>query len=686
LIGRAAEVAALANLLATHDGRLVTLTGAGGTGKTRLAQAVATAVQDRYRDGACFVDLSPLTDPSHVPPAIATALGVREIAGETFLQTLSRSLRKRRLLLVLDNCERVLDAAADVAALLAACPDLVILATSRIPLHIRAERELAVTPLPLPDGKDLPSLRVLEHAPAIALFLERARVVSTGFSLTGDNAADVVAICQRLDGLPLAIELAAARVKSLTPSALLARLERRLPLLTGGARDLPARQRTLHDAIAWSYDLLTPHEQALFRQLAVFAGGWTLDAAEAVMDLNAEADLVDALSSLADKSLVWLDHRQSEPRYRMLETVREFAWDSLQQAGEGDQLRARHAAWVRALAEQMTSAFAHGPVTPYWPTRTAPEIDNVRAALTWVDATGDVDALVGLAGALGFFWFFCGYGPEGRRWVTHTLELPGGQDAPARQVALVSAATLLAVDDPDVAASYAREALRLAEQRGDVFGRGVSLFNLAELANARGAYAEAEQQVTRAMTAFDARREADWIAGLIHINAVAAYGRGELDLAQERFADSLARHRQIGETWLTAQALDGLARVALRRADYRQAAALLAESLPLHRQFPAQEATIAWLRPVAVLAVAMGATTEAIRLFTAGTALREEFGTLHQFPDLLERAEVEAATAAARAAVGEAAFVVACEEGRRLSVDEAVRLGERLLAEQVVLP
>ena len=260
----------------------MTLTGPGGTGKTRLALEVGAEALDRYPDGVFFVDLSPLTDPALVVPTIAATLGVREVVGQPLLQTLSGFLADKRLLLLLDNCERVLAAAPDVAALLAASPTVSILATSRASLHIRGEREFPLLPLPLPAADRLPPLEELAQVPAVALFVELASASRPDFALTAENAAAVAAICRRLDGLPLAIELAAARVKVLPPAALLARLEQRLPLLTGGGRDLPARQRTMRDAIAWSYDLLAPEEQALFRRLAVFAGGFTLDAAEAV--------------------------------------------------------------------------------------------------------------------------------------------------------------------------------------------------------------------------------------------------------------------------------------------------------------------------------------------------------------------------------------------------------------------
>ena len=336
LIGREAEVAAVLHLLATAGARLLTVTGPGGTGKTRLAQEIGAEALDRYPDGVFFVDLSPLTDAALVVPAIAAALGVRESAGEPLRETLIRHLRERRLLLMLDNCEQVLESASDIATLLAACPNLSILATSREPLHIRAEREIAVAPLPFPEPGRLPPLAELTTVPAVALFVERAQAASAGFLLTAENAPAVAGICCRLDGLPLAIELAAARIKVLPPAALLARLEQRLPLLTGGGRDLPARQRTMRDAIAWSYDLLTAEEQGVFRQLAVFAGGCTLDAAETVAGQDGAVDVFASIAALIESSLLRQEAgRAGEPRFRMLETVREYGREQLAAGGRG---------------------------------------------------------------------------------------------------------------------------------------------------------------------------------------------------------------------------------------------------------------------------------------------------------------------------------------------------------------
>jgi predicted ATPase/DNA-binding transcriptional regulator YiaG len=365
LVGRDEDIAIAARLLGS--GRLLTLTGPGGTGKTRLALAVAEREHEAYADGLCFVDLSPVTDPRLVSSAIAQVLGVRKSAGQSLTETLRAYLRGKRLLMLVDNFEQVVDAAPLLEELLVACPDLVLLVTSRVLLRISGEREYFVPPLRLPEAVAVPDQTALAEIPSVALFVQRAQEARREFALTTENAPAVANICLRMDGLPLAIELAAARIRMLTPVALLARLEHRLSLLVGGGRDLPLRQQALRNTIAWSYDLLTSEEQCLFRCLSVFAGGCTLEAAEAVGAAAGDIDdgafvVLDVLTSLVDQSLLRRDDRPgAEPRFSMLETVREYAAEQLHDRGETKDARARHARYFLTLAEK---PMAHHLMSP----------------------------------------------------------------------------------------------------------------------------------------------------------------------------------------------------------------------------------------------------------------------------------------------------------------------------------
>ncbi|MGH2613972.1 MAG: ATP-binding protein, partial [Thermomicrobiales bacterium] len=446
LIGREPEAASLRTKLRGDGVRLLTLTGPGGTGKSRLAVEVAAGLGDAFPDGVWFADLSPLTDPALVIPTIAAALGVREASGQRLPETLAAMLAPRRSLLLLDNCERVLGAAPDITALLSASPGLTILATSREPLHVRGEHEVAVTPLTLPEEGDLATgdLEDLECVPAVALFVERARAVKADFDLTAANAVAVAAICQRLDGLPLAIELAAARVKVLPPATLLERLEHRLPLLTGGGHDLPARQRTMRDAIAWSYDLLAADEQALFRRLSVFAGGFTLAAAEAVASRGVEgsrsreerqcpnssashlpppaSNVLDGVVALVEQSLL----RQTpgageEPRFLMLETVREFGLEQLDAAAERETARARHAEYFLRMSRGLAPGL-QGLMHMEGLEHVDAEHENVRLALAWFSDRDEIDALLRLSAMIYGLWFARGLYREGLHWVERALD------------------------------------------------------------------------------------------------------------------------------------------------------------------------------------------------------------------------------------------------------------------------
>src|SRR5437868_24839 len=473
-VGREKEVAAAKELLLRQDVRLVTVTGPGGIGKTRLAVEVARGLIERFPGGIHFVPLSSLSDPGLIASVIVQTLGIREVGGQSPLEILKKNLQDSLhapMLLLLDNFEHVIQAAPTVAELLGIAPDLKILVTSRAALHVYGEHEFPVPTLAVPDSRSMPPVEVLSQYPAVALFIQRAVAAKPDFELNRENALAVTEICARLDGLPLSIELAAARVKVLSPSSMLTRLASRLQLLTGGARDLPTRQQTLRGAIDWSYDLLSAAERKLFRRLSVFVGGCNLESVEAVCDTKSDLDLdlLDGMASMVDKSLLQqVEQANGESRFVMLETIREYALEKLEASGEEALTKRAHAAYSLVLAEEEPTEQS-GAEGAEWLERFALEHDNFRASLEWLTETGDAEWGLRLGAALFRFWETREYLAEGRVRLGKLLKLAGGAAPTKARARPVFAAGVLAGEQGDYvsADTLIRESLDIARQLRD---------------------------------------------------------------------------------------------------------------------------------------------------------------------------------------------------------------------------
>ena len=711
LLGRERELAEVRGLF--EDGaRLVTLTGPGGTGKTRLGLQIAAELLDDFEHGVFLVELVPISDPALVASAVAQVLGVRDVSGRPIIDAVKEYLRARSVLLLLDNFEQILPAASVVADLLAACPGLAVLATSREPLRLRGEQEFAVPPLALPDARRATTAEGVSHSPAVALFVQRARAIRADFALTDENAPAVAEVCARLDGLPLAIELAAARVRLLAPEAIAQRLERRLPLLTSGARDLPARQQTLGNAIAWSYDLLASDEQRLFRRLGAFVGGFTLEAVEAVCDAEGDlgVDVLDGLESLASKSLVQQqdDVALGDPRFTMLETIREYALERLDESGETSILRRRHRDWFLALAEAAWPKMA-GPEQGEWFARLEAEHDNLRAALTWSHADPG-DAELRLARALYRFWWRRGHLSEGRALLRRALERGAQVRSTARARALSAAGVLArAQGDEHVALALFEESLAIFQSLGDRRGTANALHNLATVVGWRGEDERAVALVDESLTLWRELGDTWGIGMALGLRGNLAQRQGDRERAVALAEESLTLLRAVGDTWgiafrlcdlgvlasdlgdqqratalleecLTmarqvddrdgiARALDSLGRVAYAQRDYDRAAALHREGLMVFRDLGARWRIVESFERLAQVAGAMGRPARSARLFSAAQALRGAIGTTAS-PST--RAEHRRELAAARAALGDLEFAAAWAEGRAMTLEQAV--------------
>jgi predicted ATPase/transcriptional regulator with XRE-family HTH domain len=680
LIGREGQLATVQALLGREDVRLVTLTGAGGIGKTRLAVAVAMATAAEFADGVVFVDLAPLHDPDAVLATIATTLHIRETGPKLLSSALADTLSSRRLLLLLDNFEHVLPAAPAITELLQAAPGIKALVTSRQPLRVRGEREVLVPPLELPAPPRRAPSEDLMRSEAVTLFVERAQDMRVDFMLSDDDEPAVAEIVTRLDGLPLAIELVATWSRTLTPPVLAARLERRLPFLSEGARDAPARHHTMRDAIAWSYDLLQPEEQALFRRLSVFVGGWTLDTVAALDATDSALDRLAQLTRLVDQHLV---RTQATPagdlRYDMLATIREFAREQLIPTGEERAASERHAAIFLDLAEDVVPHL-HGPRQPESLARLAVEHDNLRAAIDWSLAHGPVELAIKFGAHLWLFWFLQGKWTEGRTWLRRTLALCGGTASLSDAEATFGAGNLAGIQgDLQEAEELFTSSLALWRHLNSRSGTARALSGLGIVALHTGQFARAVALQREALPFFELPGDEPWAAHAISNLAIALVELGDIDAALAHAEEGLTRQQAYGENWATASGLIMLADVLLAKGEYRRAAAMLANALE-HWATPNLMGFLLWpLAGLAKLASAAGRAIEAARLIGLHDALASEASAVanpyyQQF--LLGAAEL------ASEQLGERAFGVERDAARLTPPDcitpEALRIAHDL--------
>jgi predicted ATPase len=670
-IGRERERAIARDLLLRPSTRLLTLSGPGGVGKTRLSLQVAADTLAAFRDGVCLVELAPVPATELVLPTLAKAFGLRETPNRPLFESVQEYLSEKQLLLVLDNFEHLMAAASGVAELLANCLEVKALVTSREVLHLSGEQQLCVPPLSLPAMSCPQSFEEILNYEAIQLFIDRAKSVKPGFKVSATNAGPVAEICHRLDGLPLAIELAAARVNVLSPAGLLGRLGQRMAVLTGGPRDAPLRHQTLRQAIAWSHELLSAEEQRLFRRLAVFAGGCTLAAAEFVAGPAGEGDgpaddVLTGLSSLIDKSLLRQDEMgaEEEPRFTMLETLREFALERLSEANETHRSRARHAGWYVELAQEAEPGLT-GQHQDVWLERLQQEYDNLRAALQWLVNHGPAEHGLRLATALSRFWRAHGYIAEVRQALSNLLAAQcsacsrakalrasgwlareQGDYAEARTLFDESISIYRTLQDPRgigwslvslafvaryqgdyaQASMLLEESLPLLRQAGDLEGMAVALGNLGLIARDRGDASVAEKQLQASLELWLQLGDPIGQGWVLTALGIAARCGGQRELARSRLDQALAVWRKIGDRQNQANALGTLASLARDAGEFDAAARLLRESLSILREIGDRRAIAFVLEGFSSLAAARDQAMRAVALWAAAQALRERIG------------------------------------------------------------
>ncbi|MGH2573117.1 MAG: ATP-binding protein [Actinomycetota bacterium] len=669
-VGREGEVARVKELL--RGPGLLTLTGAGGSGKTRLALQAAGELLDEYPDGVFFTELAAITDPRLVPSTIADSVGARAEGVRPVLDTVRDHVRDRELLLIVDNFEQVLGAAPVVADLLAASSRLRVLATSREPLHLSGEQELAVPPLSLPDPDEPDSSEHLMQNEAVKLFVQRATAVDPGFRIIEANAEVVAEVCRRLDGLPLAIELAASRVKLLSPQAILERLENRLELLAGGPVDVPTRQRTLRAAIGWSYELLDEVERAVFRRLSVFVGGWTTIAAEAVANPGAEfgPGLLEALGSLVDKSLVRRVPTASDAvRFGMLETIREFGVEQVEVASEAEATRERHSSFFLEAAEA-AEPHLRGLQQKVWIDQLDLDHDNLRAVLRRSIGGGDATTGLRVVAALWRFWHLHGHLAEGRRWAEEVLARP---EASGRTIARAKALTALGglaywqEDVPAMRRVY-EEALAIARELGDRPAEAEGIYNLAYVPAYQGDLPAAVVMFEESRAMFEELGSRRGVADVLWILGIAARLDGDLPRSRTLAEESLRLHREAGDRFGETDALHTLGRTALAQGDLATAATSFLQALDNDEEIGNRTGAAIVLDNLAAKAGAEGNHLRALRLGGASASIKEAAGG-HAPPPLIDLPEPRAS---ARGVLGEAAVGAAWEEGRAMTLEQAL--------------
>ena len=709
-IGREREIEEIRRLLSSTV--LLTLTGGGGSGKTRLAVQVAADLVEEFPDGVWLVELAALAAPSLVPQAVRSSLGVHEQPGRPLMETLLDHLAPKKLLLVLDNCEHLLSACAQLAdLLLRGCAGLKILATSREDLGISAETLYPVPSLSVPDPRRLPTVEELAQYEAVRLFTERAQAVQPTFRINEHNAQAVAQICRRLDGIPLAIELASARVKVLAVEQIATRLDDRFRLLTGGSRTALPRHQTLRAAMDWSYDLLSEPERMLLRRMSVFAGGFTLEAVEAICAGEGleETDILDQLANLVDKSLVLMEAQGEGLRYRMLETVRQYGADRLLESGEAADVHRRHRDWYLGLAERAEPEM-HRPDQAAWLDQLEREHDNLRAALEGSKTEEGRVAGLRLVAALWRFWQVRGHLSEGRRWMEGALEMSGDAPRTLRAKAL-NGAGILALDQGDYAAARAlvEESLAVGRDLGDKRSIVLSIHNLGAVAREQGDYAAARSLLEESLAV--GRDLGDKRNIALSLNSLGSVAREHADYAAARalFEESLAIKRELGDKRSMAITLNNLANVACEQGDYALARALHEESLAIKRELGDRVGIAISLHNLGNVAAAEGNHAQArslhgeslmigrelgdrlgiascleglvevagayqdperaARLFGAAEALREAIGA-PLTP--VARADHARNVAATRARLGDEVFAAAWAEGRAMPLEEAI--------------